>query len=427
MSAKIEKLESNIVKLTFDVAKETFEESIEVAYKKIRGQVNIQGFRKGKAPKQMIIAQYGKNVFHEEALNNFMPELLEAAIKEHSLEVVSRPYSKVIEGEGDTVAVEVQVFVKPEVNVENYKGVEVAKVEVAVTDEDVTAELNKELEKSARLIDASDRAVQDGDVVTLDFEGFMDGEAFEGGKGEDYDLTIGSGTFIDTFEEQLVGLKVGDNKTVTVNFPENYGQATLAGKPANFEVAIKDIKARELPELNDEFAKDTTEFDTLADYKASIKEKLTTQKETQAKNQKENEIMEKLVANTEIQVPVVMVETQIDNHVRSFEQQVKQQGIELEQYLQFMGQTMQSLRDVYREQADKQVRGRLILENIAKKEAFEITEDELNSEIERISAMYGLPIEQLKTSMRPEDIDGLKGDLSIQKALKLVIENAKEV
>ncbi len=426
MSVKMEKLESNIVKLTFDVAKETFEEGIEVAYNKIKGQVNIQGFRKGKAPKQMIIAQYGKNVFHEEALNHFMPELLTKAIDENNLEVVSRPYSKVLEGEGDTVTVEVQVFVKPEVNVENYKGVEFTKVEVEVTDEDIENALNQELEKAARLVDASNREIQQGDVVTLDFEGFMDGNPFEGGKGEDYDLTIGSGTFIDTFEDQLVGLKVNDEKTVNVNFPENYGQSTLAGKPASFEVKIKDIKARELPELNDEFAKDTTEFETLAEYKNSIKEKIQTNKEAQAKNKKENEIMEKLISNTEIQVPVVMIESQIDNHVRSFEQQVKQQGIDLEQYLQFMGQTMQSLRDVYREQSDKQVRGRLVLEDIAKKESFEISQEEIDSEIERISSMYGLPVEQLKSTMRSEDIDGLKGDLSIQKALNFVIENAKE-
>lgn len=426
MSTKIEKLESNIVKLTFEVSKETFNENIEVAYKKIRGQFNIQGFRKGKAPKQMIISQYGKEVFHEEALNSFMPELLEKAVVENNLEIVSRPYTKVVEGEGDTVSVEVQIFVKPEVNVSNYKGVKVSKPDLEVSDEEVIEKINAEREKSVRLVDDNEKAVENDDLVTLDFEGFMDGVAFEGGKGEDYDLIIGSKTFIDTFEEQLIGLKVGEEKTITVNFPQNYGQASLAGKPAEFKVKINGIKSRELPELNDEFAKDVSEFDTLDAYKNSIKEEVAKTKADGAKNKKENEIMEKLIEETEINVPVVMIESQIDNQVRSFEQQVRQQGIELEQYLQFMGQTMQSLRDVYRGQSEKQVRGRLILESIAKTEAFEVSESEVDGEIQRISDMYNIPTENIKSSMRSEDIEGIKADLGIQKALQLVVDSAIE-
>lgn len=426
MSTKIEKLESNIVKLTFEVSKETFNENIEVAYKKIRNQVNVQGFRKGKAPKQMIVAQYGKEIFHEEALNNFMPELLEKAVTENNLEIVSRPYTKVIEGEGDTVSIEVQVFVKPEVKVENYKGVKVAKADLEVSDDEVLAKINGEREKSVRLVESNDKAIENNDLATLDFEGFMNGVAFEGGKGEDYDLIIGSKTFIDTFEEQLIGLKVGDEKTITVNFPENYGQADLAGKPADFKVKINEIKTRELPELNDEFAKDVSEFNTLDEYKASIKEEVAKAKADNAKNKKENEVMEYLITETKFDLPVVMVENQIDNQVRSFEQQVRQQGIELDQYLQFMGQTMQSLREVYRGQADKQVRGRLILESVAKAEAFDISEAEVDTEIQRIADMYKIPVENIKGSMRSEDIAGIKGDLSIQKALQLVVDSAVE-
>ncbi|MFV0518938.1 MAG: trigger factor [Lachnospirales bacterium] len=426
MSTKIEKLESNIVKLTFEVSKETFNENIEVAYKKIRNQVNVQGFRKGKAPKQMIVAQYGKEIFHEEALNNFMPELLEKAVTENNLEIVSRPYTKVIEGEGDTVSIEVQVFVKPEVKVENYKGVKVAKADLEVSDDEVLAKINGEREKSVRLVESNDKAIENNDLATLDFEGFMNGVAFEGGKGEDYDLIIGSKTFIDTFEEQLIGLKVGDEKTITVNFPENYGQADLAGKPADFKVKINEIKTRELPELNDEFAKDVSEFNTLDEYKASIKEEVAKSKADNAKNKKENEVMEYLITETKFDLPVVMVENQIDNQVRSFEQQVRQQGIELDQYLQFMGQTMQSLREVYRGQADKQVRGRLILESVAKAEDFDISEAEVDTEIQRIADMYKIPVENIKGSMRSEDIAGIKGDLSIQKALQLVVDSAVE-
>ncbi|MFV0440395.1 MAG: trigger factor [Lachnospirales bacterium] len=427
MSVKVENLEANIVKLTFDVPKKTFEEGIEVAYKKIRGQVNIQGFRKGKAPKQMIISQYGKEVFHEEALNHFMPDLLMEAVDEHKLEVVSRPYTKITEENEENVLVEVQVFVKPEVNVENYKGVEVPKTDLEVSDEEVMENILKEQEKSARHVDASDKAIEDGNLVTLDFEGFKDGVAFEGGKGEDYDLIIGSHTFIDTFEEQLIGLKVDEEKTLTVTFPENYGQAELAGQPADFKVKIKDVKARELPEIDDEFAKDVSEFDTLDEYKASIKEELAKNKETSAKSKKENDVVEKLIEETKFDVPLVMVENQIDNQVRSFEQQVKQQGIELEQYLEFMGQTVQSLRDVYREQSEKQVRGRLILEDIAKKEAFEISEGEVDEEVQRIADMYQIPVENVKTSMQPQDVESLKNDLSVQKALKFIVENAVEV
>ncbi len=427
MSTKIERLEPNIVKLTFNVELDKFEKGVDYAYNRIKNDVKIEGFRKGKVPKQMIIAQYGKEVFYEEALNFFMPELFENAIKEHSLDPVSQPYTKVVDVNDEGAVVEVQIFVKPEVTVENYKGVEVKVEDPEVTEEEIENFLNQEREKSARIIDASDRAVQNGDIVSIDFEGFVDGVAFEGGKGEDYDLTIGSGTFIDTFEEQLVGLNVNDEKTVEVTFPENYGQADLAGKPAQFKCKVNDIKTRELPELNDEFAGDVSEFDTLDEFKADIKKNLTNRKTQELSYKKENDIMEALIEATEITVPLIMVENQINSQIRAFEAQLKQQGMELGQYLQFLGQDEKQLRDMYREQSEKQVRGRLILEAIAKAEGFEVNDSDVDAEIEKISSAYGMPVEELKSVMRPEDVDGLKQDIATQKALGFVVENAKEV
>ncbi len=425
MSNKVEILENNQVKITFQIDPESFEKGIQEAYKKNKSKINIQGFRKGKAPRAIIEKMYGKEFFYEDAVNIVLPEVYEKAVKEADLKVVSRPtidFEEVSKETGATIIA--TVFVKPEVNVENYKGLEVEKVESEVTDEDINTRLNQELDKNARLVDITDRPIQDGDVVNLNFEGFKDGVAFEGGKGDNYDLTIGSKTFVDTFEEQLIGLKIGEEKEVNVTFPENYGQADLAGQPAVFNAKINSIKLKELPKLDDEFAKDVSEFDTLDEYKASIKEELSTQKAEYAKNETKNKLMELLITNTDINLPQVMVENQVESLVRDYASQLQMQGISLEMYLEFMGQTMESLREVYKVEAEKQVRGRLILEAIAVKENFEVTDAEVDAEVSRIATQYGMPLEQLKTTMREEDIEGIKGDIRTQKALELISDTA---
>ncbi len=425
MSNTLEKLENNRVKLTFQIDAETFEKGVQEAYNKNKGKVNIQGFRKGKAPRQIIEKMYGAEFFYDDAINIVLPEIYEKAVTEENLEVVSRPqidFEEVSKEKGATVIA--TVFVKPEVNVTDYKGLEVEKIESEVTEDDINNRLNQELDKNARLVEITDRAVQDGDVVTLDFEGFKDGVPFEGGKGENYELTIGSKTFVDTFEEQLVGLNIGEEKEVNVTFPENYGQADLAGQPALFKAKINAIKLKELPALDDEFAKDVSEFETLEEYKAKIKEELSTQKAEFAKNETQNKLMETLIKNTEINLPQVMIENQVESLVRDYAGQLQAQGISLDMYLEFMGQTMESLREVYKVEAEKQVRGRLILESIAKQENFEVAEEEVETEVNRIATQYQMPLEQLKNVMRPEDIEGIKGDIKTQKALAVVAETA---
>lgn len=425
MSNQVEKLENNQVKLTFHIDAESFGKGIQEAYNKNKGKINIQGFRKGKAPRQIIEKMYGKEFFFEDAVNILLPDYYEKAVTEADLDVVSRP---TIDFDGvsleNGVTVIATVFVKPEVTVSNYKGLEVENFDPEVNDEDIQARLNQELDKNARLVEITDRPVQDGDVVTLDFEGFKDGVPFEGGKGENYELTIGSKTFIDTFEEQLIGLAIGEEKEVNVNFPENYGQADLAGQPALFKTKINGIKFKELPSLDDEFAKDVSEFETLEAYKAKIKEDLTSQKADFAKNQKQNKLMETLILNTEINLPVAMIENQVESLIRDYGMQLQQQGISLDMYLEFMGQTMESLREVYKPEAEKQVRGRLILEAIANAENFEISEEDVDAEVARISAQYGMPLEQLKSVMRAEDIEGIKGDIRTQKALDIIVDTA---
>ncbi len=421
----VEVLENNQAKITFQIDAETFQKGINDAYNKGKNKINIQGFRKGKAPRKIIEKMYGKEFFYDDALNIVLPEAYENAVNESALEVVSRPELDFGDFSEETgISVIATVYTKPEVKVENFKGLEVEKVEDTVTEEDILARLNQDRDKNSRLVEVTDRPVQDGDIVTLDFEGFKDGVAFEGGKGEGYELTIGSKTFVDTFEEQLIGTNIGEEKEVNVTFPENYGQADLAGQPATFQTKIHAIKLKELPELDDEFAKDVSEFDTLDEYKAKIKEDLSVQKAEYAKSELQNRLMEQLVETVEINLPESMVEMQVENLVRDYASQLQSQGISLEMYLEFMGQTMESLREVYKPEAEKQVRGRLILEAIANQENFEVSDEEVDGEIERISKAYGMPVENLKQVMRPEDVNGIKGDIKTQKALKLITDSA---
>ncbi len=421
----IEKLEKSTVKLTFDISKDKFNEGIQHAYNTQKSRFKIDGFRAGKAPKAMIEKMYGKEVFYDGAIDSVFPEIYANAILENKLEVVAQPMIQNIDVQEDKVEVTCLVVIKPEFTLGNYKGLEVPKLEVEVTDEDVNKELERQLDTNAR-IETVTRPIENGDIANIDFKGFQDGVAFEGGEGASYDLNIGSKSFIDTFEEQLIGKKVGEEVEVNVTFPENYGQASLAGKPAMFQVKINDVKAKIKAELNDEFAKEVSEFDTLAELKADIKAKLVEPKAKNVKNQKENAVMEKLIAATEIDVPRAMVETSVDGQISEFEMQLQRQGIGLEDYSKFMGQDVEAMRSVYRINAEKQVRGRLILEKITEVEKFEISDEEVDAEISRVGSAYGMPVEELKKVMRPQDVEDLKFDLAIQKALALVVDSAVE-
>lgn len=426
--AKLENLENSKVKLTIEVSADRFEKGMQAAYNKNKGQIQLQGFRKGKAPRKMIERYYGKGVFFEDAANDCIPEAYEAAIKEHDLEVVARPEIDIEKiGADEPFVFTATVAVKPEVELGEYKGLEVAKSDVEVTDEEVDADLKGKAEQNARTIEITDRAVENGDETVIDFEGFVDGEAFEGGKGEDFNLTIGSGSFIDTFEEQLVGKNIGEEVEVNVTFPAEYHAENLAGKPAMFKVTVKGIKAKELPELDDEFAKDTTDFDTLAEYKEDIKKTLTEKKENTAKQQKQDSLLEKAVEGAKMEVPAEMYEGEIDAMVSNMANTMRYQGISLEQYLEMTGSNMVSFRASLQPEAEKRVKGRLVLEAIAKAENVEVSEEDLNAEFESMAKMYNMELAELTKAVGEYEKENIKAELATRKALDLLVENAKEV
>lgn len=422
----MEKIEKNKVKLTFSVDAARFEEGMQYSYNKNKGNIAVQGFRKGKAPRKLIEAQYGKAVFYDDAINFVMPEAYETAVKENNLDVVSRPEIDVTAIDENGVSFTAEVYTKPEVKLGEYKGLKYTKMDKEPTDEEIDAELKKEQEKNARIVTVTDRPVQDGDIATIDFKGFMDGEAFEGGEGKDFDLEIGSHSFIDTFEDQLVGKNVGDDVEVNVTFPENYGQASLAGKPAKFEVEIKDIKVKELPELNDEFVQDTTEFENLNEYKNEIAGKLIVAKKQQAKNKMEEDLVTALVEGCEMDVPQVMIDNDIDMKIEDFSRNIQSQGLSLDVYLQYMGQTVESMREAYRPMSEKQVKARLALEAVANAENFTVEEADLDAEVEKIAKAYGMEKDVLKSALRPEDTENITKDIKVQKAVQFIKDNAVE-
>ena len=421
----MEKIEKNKVKLTFSVDAARFEEGMQYSYNKNKGNIAVQGFRKGKAPRKLIEAQYGKAVFYD-AINFVMPEAYETAVKENNLDVVSRPEIDVTAIDENGVSFTAEVYTKPEVKLGEYKGLKYTKMDEEPTDEEIDAELKKEQEKNARIVTVTDRPVQNGDIATIDFKGFMDGEAFEGGEGKDFDLEIGSHSFIDTFEDQLVGKNVGDDVEVNVTFPENYGQASLAGKPAKFEVEIKDIKVKELPELNDEFVQDTTEFENLNEYKNEIAGKLIVAKKQQAKNKMEEDLVTALVEGCEMDVPQVMIDNDIDMKIEDFSRNIQSQGLSLDVYLQYMGQTVESMREAYRPMSEKQVKARLALEAVANAENFTVEEADLDAEVEKIAKAYGMEKDVLKSALRPEDTENITKDIKVQKAVQFIKDNAVE-
>lgn len=426
MSLQVEKLENNTAKLTIEVPAEEFDKAIMKAYQKNKNKFNVPGFRKGKVPYAMVEKMYGAAVFYEDAANYVIPDAYANAATESELEIVARPDINVTQIEkGKPFIFEAEVTLKPEIKLGKYKGVKVEAMDTTVTDEDVQAELDKVKEQNARLVAADDKAVEDGDQTTIDFEGFVDGEAFEGGKGEDYPLTIGSHSFIDTFEEQLIGKKVGEAVEVNVTFPEEYQAKELAGKPAMFKVTIKEIKVKEYPEIDDDFAQDVSEFDTLDEYKADIKKNLEDKKTQEAESDKESKVIEAIVKDSEMDIPEKMIEAQAQQMLEEFAQNIAMQGISFEQYLQFTGATVEQLREQVTPQAKARVESSLVLEAIVKAEKIEATDEEFDEEVKKMAERYQMEVDKINELLSDDDKNNIKADICAKKAAKLVVEKAK--
>ena len=427
MSLQVEKLEKNMAKLTIEASAEDLEKAIEQAYQKQKKQISIPGFRKGKVPRQMVEKMYGKEVFYEDAANALIPDAYDKALEECEEDIVSSPKIEVTQIEaGKPFIFTATVALKPEVKLGKYKGVKVDKIDTTVTDEEVDAEINKERENNARNITVEDRPVKDGDMTTLDFEGFVDGVAFEGGKGENYPLTIGSGAFIPGFEEQLVGAEIGKEVEVKVTFPEDYQAENLKGKDAVFKCTIKEIKEKQLPELDDEFASEVSEFETLAEYKEDIKKNLTEKKEKDAKNAKEDAAIQAAVEASEMEIPEAMLETQQRQMVDEFAQRITMQGLSMEQYFQFTGTNYQQMVEQVKPQAEERIKSRLVLEAIAKAENIEVTEEDYEKELETMADVYQMELDKVKELMGEREKKNIMQDLAVRKAAEFVAENAKE-
>lgn len=427
MSVQVENLEKSMAKLTIEVAAEAVEKAIQAAYLKERGKISIPGFRKGKVPRNMIEKMYGSAVFYEDAANTLIQENYPSAANESGIDIVSRPTIDVVQIEsGKPFIFTAEVAVRPEVKLGKYLGVSVTKVDTCVSDEEVEEALEKERQKNSRTVSISDRPIADGDTAVIDFEGFVDGVAFEGGKGENHSLEIGSHSFIDTFEEQLVGKNAGDEVEVNVTFPEQYQSAELAGKPAVFKVKIHEIKAKELPELNDEFAQDISEFETLEEYKADLRKHLEVDKENAAKRTKEDEAIQKIIDKSTMEIPEAMLETQCENMVNEFAQRIAQSGLSMEQYMQFSGLNIEKLKEQVRPEAETRIKSSLVLEQIAKDENIEVTDADIDAEIEKMAAAYGMEADKLKEYMGDSEKESMKRDIAVTKAVDLIMENVKE-
>lgn len=427
MSLQVEKLEKNMAKLTIEASAEDLEKAIERAYQKQKKQISIPGFRKGKVPRQMVEKMYGAAVFYEDAANDLIPEEYEKAADECEEDIVSTPKIEVVQIEkGKPFIFTATVALKPEVKLGKYKGVKVDKIDTEVTEADVDAEINKEREKNARNITVEDRLVQDGDITTLDFEGFVDGTAFEGGKGENYPLTIGSGAFIPGFEEQLVGAEIGKEVEVKVTFPEDYQAENLKGKDAVFKCTVKEIKAKQLPELDDEFAEEVSEFSTLAEYREDVKKQLSEKKIKDAKNAKENAAVDAAVAVCEMEIPEAMLETQQKQMLDEFAQRITMQGLSMEQYFQFTGTNYQQMLEQVKPQAKERIEARLVLEAIAKAEGIEPSEEEYEDELKKMADIYQMELEKIKELLGEKEKKNILLDLAVRKAAEFVADNAKE-
>ncbi len=474
MSVQVENLEKNMAKLTIEVAAEEVEKAIQEAYLKEKNKISLPGFRKGKVPRKMIEKMYGAGVFYEDAANTLIQGNYPAAADESGIDIVSRPTINIVQIEsGKPFIFTAEVAVRPEVKLGKYLGVQVTKIDTSVSEDEVAEALEKERNNNARTVTVTDRPAANGDTVVIDFEGFVDGVAFEGGKGENHSLELGSHSFIDTFEDQLVGknaedevevnvtfpeqyvafeggkgenhsLELGshsfidtfedqlvgknaeDEVEVNVTFPEQYQAAELAGKPAMFKVKIHEIKTKELPQLDDEFAQDVSEFDTLAEYKEDVKKRLTEQKENEAKRTKEDEAIQKIIDKSEMELPEAMIETQCENMVNEFAQRIAQSGLSMEQYMQFSGLTIEKLKEQVRPEAETRIKSSLVLEQIAKEENIEVTEEDIDAEVTKMAAAYGMEADKLKEYMGDAEKESMKRDISVTKAVALIMDNVKE-
>lgn len=427
MSLQVEKLEHNMAKLTIEVSAEELEGALQKAYQKQKGKISVPGFRKGKVPRQLIEKMYGPEIFYDDAANALIPEAYAKAYDESGLDIVSQPKIDVTQIEkGKAFIFTAEVAVKPEVTLGQYKGIEVDKIDAEVTAEEVNKKLEEEQNKNARTIAVEGRPVQDKDEVVLDFEGFVDGVAFEGGKGENYPLTIGSGSFIPGFEEQLIGAEPEKEVEVNVTFPEDYHAEELKGKAAIFKCTVHEIKAKEVPELDDEFAAEVSEFDTLDEYKADIEAKLKEQKVNEGKRAQEEQAVEAIIAGAEMDIPAAMVDTQARQMVDDFAQRLQQQGLSMEQYMQFTGMTVDKMVEEMHDQAEKRIKTRLVLEAVAKAENIEISDEKLDEEIAKMAEAYQMEADKLKEFMGDREKEQMKQDMAVQEAVTFVVENAVE-
>lgn len=428
MSFTVEQLEEkNMVKLVIESSEEEFEKGLEQAYNKNKNRINIQGFRKGKAPRKIIEKFYGKEIFFEDAANAVIPEAYSKAAQECGLDIVSQPDIELVQLEyGKPFIFSATVAVKPEVKLGTYKGVEVAKADVEVTDEDINAELDKVREQNSRTVNVEDRPVQDKDMTIIDYEGFIDGQPFEGGKAENYPLTIGSHSFIDTFEEQLIGKNIGEETEVNVTFPEEYHADELKGKPATFKVTVREIKEKQYDDLDDDFAQNVSDFDTLDEYKDDLRKIISERKINEAKSNKETEVIDKIVESSEMDIPDAMVNTQVRRMADEFAGRLKQQGLSIEQYFQFTGLTPDRLLADMQPEALKRIKNRLVLEAIVKAENIEVSDEDYEAEITKMAESYGMETDKIKEFMGEYEQEQIKKDIAVQKAVDLVVAQAVE-
>lgn len=427
MSLQVEKLEKNMAKLTIEASAEELEKAINSAYQKQRGKISIPGFRKGKVPRQIIERMYGKEVFYEDAANELIPTAYEKALDECEEDIVSSPKIEVTQIEsGKPFIFTALVALKPDVKLGKYKGIKVDKVDVNVTEDEINEVIDRERENNARNITIDDRPVKDGDVTVIDFEGFVDGTAFDGGKGENYPLTIGSGAFIPGFEEQLIGAELGKEVEVNVTFPEDYHEDSLKGKAALFKCTVKEIKEKELPEADDEFASEVSEFDTLAEYKEDIKKNLEEKKAKDAKNAKEEAVVDAIIEASEMEIPEAMIETQQKQILEEFAQRMSMQGLSMEQYFQFTGTNYEKMIEQVKPQAETRIKSRLVMEAVAAAENIEVTDEEYDKEIETMAEVYQMEAAKVKEMLGDKEAENIRKDLAVKKAVEFVVENAKE-
>ena len=427
MSVKVEKLEKNMAKLTIEVDETEVENALQQSYMKQKNQISVPGFRKGKVPRAMIEKMYGPEVFYQDAINIMIPNAYDKAVEECEEDIVSSPEIDVVSiKKGEPFVFTAQVALKPPVELGKYKGVTVEKTDITVTDEDVDKAIEKERENNARNIEVTDRPVKDKDMIVLDFEGFVDGVAFEGGKGEDHPLTIGSGAFIPGFEDQLIGAKIGEETQVKVTFPDDYQAKELASKDAVFKCTVKEIKEKELPELDDEFASEVSEFDTLDEYKADVRKNLEEAKEKEAKEEKEAKVIEAIVEASKMEIPEAMITTQQDQMVDEFAQRMSMQGLSMDQYYQFTGASKERLLEQVRPQAEQRIKSRLVLEAIAKAENITASDEDVEKELQTMADVYQMELDKVKEMMPPKSLEGIKEDIVVRKAAEFAVDNAKE-